>query len=134
MVAKVRKTADPTSAQPMASIRVPGTGLKVSSEKIPLLIVPVTREPRATAPRNSVKQARIPAWYILSVRAATDVAYEFATSLAPLEAEDATKAMVVMARIQLYFLSAGAMAEDGVKHLLRFCGKVKCWCSGWTRK
>jgi hypothetical protein len=113
MVATVRKTADPTSAHPMASIRVAGTGLKVSRAKIPLLIVPVTRDPRATAPKNSVKQARIPACHIFNVLAATDVAYELATSLAPFEADEATKAMVVIARIQSYFFKAGAIVEQG---------------------
>lgn len=113
MVAMVRKVAEPTSAQPMASMRVAGAGLKVSSEKMPLLMVPVTREPRATAPRNSVPEARIPACHIFRVRAATEVAYELATSLAPLEADERTKAMVVMARIQLYFFKAGAIVGEG---------------------
>jgi hypothetical protein len=76
------------------------------------LIVEVTLEPSATAPRNSVKHARIPACHIFSVRAATDVAYELATSLAPLEADEKTKAIVVRARIQLYFWRAGAMIGE----------------------
>ena len=115
-VAMVRKVADPTSAQPMASIRVAGAGLKVSRSKIPLLIVPVTREPSATAPRNSVPEARTPACHILRVRAATDVAYELATSLAPFEADDKTKAMVVIARIQSYFFKAGAIFGEEGEH------------------
>src|SRR4051794_1499438 len=117
MVAMVRKVADPTSAQPMASMSVAGAGLKVSSEKIPLLIVPVTREPSATAPKNSVPEARTPACHIFRVRAATDVAYEFATSLAPLEADERTKAMVVMARIQSYFFKAATMVREGGEQL-----------------
>lgn len=88
--------------------------------KTPLLIVDVTRDPSATAPTNSVIQARRPACHILSVRAATDVAYELATSLAPFDAEEKTKAIVVIAKIQLYFSRAGAIflkdeiAEDAV--------------------
>jgi hypothetical protein len=71
---------------------------------MPLLIVDVTRDPRATAPMNSVKHARIPACHIFKVCAATDVAYELAISFAPFEADEKMKAAVVIARIQLYFL------------------------------
>lgn len=79
--------------------------------KTPLLIVDVTRDPMATAPTNSVTQARRPACHIFSVRAATEVAYELATSLAPLDAEEKTKAIVVRASIQVYLWSAGAMVK-----------------------
>lgn len=48
------------------------------------------------------------------------MAYELATSLAPFDAEEKTKAIVVIAKIQLYFSRAGAIflkdeiAEDAV--------------------
>jgi hypothetical protein len=113
-VAMVRNVALPTSAQPMTSMKVGGAGWNLVRPKTPLFMVDVTREPSATAPRNSVKQARIPACHIFSVRAATEVAYELATSLAPFEADEATKAMVVIARIQLYFNKAGAMVEGSL--------------------
>jgi hypothetical protein len=99
----VRKVALPTSAQPITSMKVAGAGWNFAGPNTPDLIVEVTLDPSATAPRNSVKQARIPACHIFKVRAATEVAYELATSLAPLEAEEKTKAMEVSARIQLYF-------------------------------
>jgi hypothetical protein len=63
-----------------------------------------------------VIEARIPACHIFRVRAATDVAYELATSLAPFEADEAMKAMVVMAKIQLYFCKT-AIVEEGSKRL-----------------
>jgi hypothetical protein len=112
IVAIVRNVALPTSAQPMTSMKVGGAGTNLSKPNTPDLIVEVTLEPSATAPRNSVKHARIPACHIFRVRAATDVAYELATSLAPLEADEKTKAIVVKARIQLYFWRAGAMVGE----------------------
>ncbi len=108
-MAIVRNVALPTSAHPITSMNVGGAGWNLVRPKTPLLMVDVTRDPIATAPTNSVMEARIPACHIFSVRAATDVAYELATSLAPLDAEEKTKAIVVMARIQLYFCKAGAM-------------------------
>jgi hypothetical protein len=66
---------------------------------IPFLIVSVTRDPRATAPTNSVIVARKPTWNIVKVLAATDVAYEFATSFAPLPKAEKKKKIVVKARI-----------------------------------
>lgn len=105
----MRNVALPTSAQPITNMKVGGLGWNLLRPKTPLLIVDVTREPKATAPTNSVMDARIPACHIFKVRAATDVAYELATSLAPLEAEEAMKAMVVIAKIQLYLLKAGAI-------------------------
>jgi hypothetical protein len=87
----------------MTSIKVAGAGANLSGPKTPDLMVEVTFAPKATAPRNSVKHARIPACHIFKVLAATDVAYELATSLAPLDADEKTKAIVVRARIQLYF-------------------------------
>lgn len=51
---------------------------------MPFLMVLVTREPSATAPTNSVQKAKTPTMGMLSVCAATEVAYELATSLAPL--------------------------------------------------
>jgi len=110
-VAIVRKVALPTSAQPMTSIKVAGAGANLSGPKTPDLMVDVTFEPNATAPMNSVKHARIPACHIFNVLAATDVAYELATSLAPLDAAEKIKAIEVSARIQLYFWSAGAILE-----------------------
>jgi hypothetical protein len=70
----VRKVALPTSAQPITNMKVGGMGWNLVNPKMPLLIVDVTRDPRATAPMNSVKHARIPACHILKVCAATDVA------------------------------------------------------------
>ena len=108
----------PTSAQPIASMRAPGVSLNRSREMIPLLMVEVTRAPKATAPTNSVHAASIPAWGIVSVRAATEVAYEFATSFAPLPKALKTKAMVVKARIQSYLaVMDGAMTADLAKSI-----------------
>lgn len=48
---------------------------------------------------------------MVKVRAATDVAYELATSLAPLPNAENTKAMVVIARIQSYLAVTAGTAR-----------------------
>ena len=63
-------------------------------------MVSVTRAPSATAPTNSVIVARKPTWVMLKVLVAPEVAYELATSLAPLPKADRKNAIVVIARIQ----------------------------------
>jgi hypothetical protein len=53
---------------------------------------------------------------MVSVRAATEVAYEFATSFAPLPKALKTKAIVVKAKIQSYLaVMGGAMTADCAK-------------------
>ena len=91
----------------MTSIKAPGLPLKRVISMIPLLIVLVTREPRATAPINSVQAARKPTCTMVRVRAATEVAYELATSLAPLPNAEQQKKMVIRAKIQSYLCRVG---------------------------
>lgn len=111
LVAMISQVALPTSAQHMASMRTPGLPSKLSIEMILFfLMVLVTRAASLTAPTNSVMTERMPAWGIVSVRAATDDAHELAILLAPLPNELRTKAIVIMPRIQSYLVvAAGAM-------------------------
>lgn len=107
LVATRSQDALPISAQVMASMREPGFPSKRLMEMMLFLMVLVTRAPRPTAPTNSVMMERIPAWGMLSVLAATEEAYELATSLAPLPKALQMKAMEMMARSQLYLAVAG---------------------------
>ncbi len=74
LVAKMSQVALPNSVQAMVRIRVAGLALKCLISMTLLLIVPVTRDPRATAPTNSVIMAKTPTCGIVRVRAATEVA------------------------------------------------------------
>lgn len=51
---------------------------------MPFLMVSATRAPTSTAPRNSQSAAAKQACFIVNERDETDVAKEFATSLAPM--------------------------------------------------
>lgn len=59
----------------------------------------MTLDPSATAPPNSVIGDSIPTSSMVSVRAATDAEYEFATSFAPLPRAPIPKEMAVSAKI-----------------------------------
>lgn len=107
-VAMISHVALPASAQPIARMRTPGEGLKRSMVMMPFLMVPVTRLPRATAPTNSVIIDKKPTWGIVKVRAATEVAYELAMSLAPLPKLLTQKKMEMRAIIQSYLATLGA--------------------------
>ena len=74
LVATSNQVALPTSVHPMTSMRTPGLGVKRSRSIMSFLMVPVTRDPRATAPTNSVTMERKPTWTIVRERAATEVA------------------------------------------------------------
>ena len=91
----------------MANMSAPGLPVKRSIEMMPFLMVEVTRAPSATAPMNSVITASGPTCTMVKVRAATEVAYALATSLAPFPKAEKTKAMVVIARIQSYLAVTG---------------------------
>lgn len=68
-------------------MRTPGLFWNGLTEKTPERIVLVTLWPSAMAPTNSVMVARHPAWISVNDFELTDVAYEFATSLAPIPFE-----------------------------------------------
>jgi hypothetical protein len=61
-----------------------GSFSKASGETIFVRTVSDTRAPTVTAPVNSITVATIMAWVRVSDREDTDVAKEFATSLAPI--------------------------------------------------
>lgn len=83
LVAMVRYVADPTMAQVIASMRTEGSFSKRAVEMTLVRIVSVTREPTSMAPANSMTEAMHMACFKVSDREATEVAKEFATSLAP---------------------------------------------------
>ena len=73
----------PATAQTIASSSIPGSSLKISMSTMSFLIVPETRAPARTAPRNSMIAAAMQACHSRREREETEVAKEFATSLAP---------------------------------------------------
>ena len=73
----------PATAQTIASNSIPGSSLKISILTMSFLIVPETRAPARTAPRNSMIAAAMQACHSRREREETEVAKEFATSLAP---------------------------------------------------
>ena len=75
-------------------------------------MIPVTRLPRATAPTNLVIMDRMPTYGIVSVRAATEVAYELAKLLAPLPKLLMQKKIRMMATIQSYLATFAAGILD----------------------
>ena len=93
---------------------------------MPFLMVEVTRLPKATAPTNSVHMDNRPTWSIVRVRAATEEAYELATSLAPLPNELQQKAMEMIARIQPYLLSCAILSSKQEKGGARRQEVVEC--------
>jgi len=74
LVAKRSHEAEPISAQVMTSMRTAGVLVKRFKSMMLFLIVPVTRDPKATAPTNSQIIDKTPTWGMERVRAATEVA------------------------------------------------------------
>jgi hypothetical protein len=79
----VRNSDDPMIAHIMARSSTLGRLLYRFGSTIFVRIVSATRDPTATDPPNSVKEAMIMACFMVNDRDDTDVANEFATSFAP---------------------------------------------------
>ena len=84
LVANVNHDADPIATHVKASRTVSALSSKMDRLMTPPLMVLVTRAPTSTAPANSQIPAAIIACRKVNDRDDTDVAKEFATSLAPI--------------------------------------------------